>query len=150
MKTLYCLLFNSLFLCICNCGDTFAQTTVKNNVDTSKTKTAALQKSAVMNELNKKPMTCKLTSPELQKRKVTVIAEIKKLIKEKQGLPNGYAYRFDGTDKNIDLLTDFIKTERQCCDFFNFTIDINNNKTTWLKITGAKGVKGFITSELEL
>lgn len=100
--------------------------------------------------MKKKPMTCKLTTPELQKRKATVIAAIKKLIKKKTELANGYAYRFEGTDHNIDLLTDFIKTERQCCDFFNFSIDIKNDETAWLKITGAQGVKGFITSELNL
>lgn len=100
--------------------------------------------------MDKKQMTCKLTSPELQKRKATVIASIKKMIKEKKELVNGYVYRFLGSDNTVDLLTDFIKTERQCCDFFNFSIDIYNNDTAWLKITGAKGVKGFITSELEL
>ena len=150
MKTFYCLLFSCLFLSACNCSDTPAQTNVKNNGDTAKTKTSTLQKSAVMNDLKEKPMTCKLTSPELQKRKATVIAEIKKLIREKKELPNGYAYRFDGTDKNVNLLTDFIKTERQCCDFFIFSIDVNNDQAAWLKITGAKGVKDFIASELEL
>jgi len=150
MKTLYCLLFNCLLLCACNCSDKPAQAAVKNNGDTAKTKTNVLQKSAAMNDLKRKPMTCKLTSPELQQRKATVIAEIKKQIREKKELPTGYAYRFDGTDKNVDLLTDFIKTERQCCDFFNFSIDVNNDKTVWLKISGTKGVKGFITSELEL
>jgi hypothetical protein len=72
------------------------------------------------------------------------------LIDEKTELANGYAYRLEGSDKNIDLLTGFIKTERQCCDFFNFSIEVNNDHTAWLKITGAEGVKGFITSELEL
>lgn len=150
MKTLYCLLFNSLFLCACNCGEISAQATSKDNADTTKTKTAALQKSGTMNELNEKPMTCKLTTLELQKRKATVIEEMKKLIKEKRELAAGYAYRFDGTDKNIDLLTDFIKTERQCCDFFNFSVDVNNDHAAWLRITGGKGIKGFIASELEL
>lgn len=123
-----------LLCCLFACCGSFAQTAPK--------KTPAV--------MDKKPMTCKLTSPELQKRKATVIAAIRKLIKEKKELTNGYAYRFVGTDHNVDLLTDFIKTERQCCDFFNFSIDVNNDETTWLKITGTKGVKGFITSELEL
>ncbi|MEZ2338550.1 hypothetical protein AB6735_23080 [Mucilaginibacter sp. RCC_168] len=39
-----------------------------------------------------------------------------------------------GTDHNVDLLADFIKTERQCCDFFNFSIDVNNDETARLKI----------------
>ncbi|HVX00137.1 MAG TPA: hypothetical protein VHA52_06870 [Candidatus Babeliaceae bacterium] len=96
------------------------------------------------------PMVCKLTSPELQKRKATVIASIKKLVIEKKELPNGYSYKLDGSDNNINLLTDFIKTERQCCNFFNFSINVNNDQFAWLKITGNKGVKNFIASELEL
>lgn len=148
MKISYCLLLNCLFLSACNCGNTRAQTVVKSNHDT--TKNANPQRSVTMNNLSEKAMTCKLTTPELQKRKATVIAEIKELILEKKELSNGFAYRFDGTDEHIDLLTDFIKTERQCCDFFNFSVDVNNDKTAWLRITGAKGVKGFITSELEL
>lgn len=95
-------------------------------------------------------MSCKLTTPELQQRKATLIADIKGLIREKAELPNGYSYQFDGSDETIDLLAGFIKTERQCCDFFNFSIDVNNDRTAWLKITGNEGVKGFITSELEL
>lgn len=121
-------------ICLCVSYASYAQTTQKKMPDT----------------MVKKPMTCKLTSTELQKRKTTVIIAIKKLIKEKKELINGYAYRFEGTDHNVDLLTDFIKTERQCCDFFNFSIDVKNDESAWLKITGAKGVKGFITSELEL
>ena len=111
---------------------------------TAKTKVNALDNS------EKKPTVCKLSSPELQKRKATVIASIKKLIKEKKELSNGYSYRFEGSDNNINLLTDFIKTERQCCNFFNFSIDVNNDQSAWLKITGNKGVKDFIASELQL
>jgi hypothetical protein len=103
-----------------------------------------------MSNLNKTGMTCKLTSPELQQRKANVIATIKGLIDGKTELPDGFSYRFDGSDENIDLLTGFIKTERQCCDFFNFSMDVNNDRSVWLKITGGEGVKDFITSELEL
>ena len=99
---------------------------------------------------HEKPMTCKLTTPELAKRKTTIIANIKKLITEKKELNNGFTYRFDGADKNINLLTDFIKTERQCCDFFNFSLSVNNDQSVWLDITGAKGAKTFIKAELEL
>lgn len=103
-----------------------------------------------MNTPKNPPIVCKLTSPELQKRKATVIASIKKVIIEKKELSAGYSYRFEGSDHNIDLLTDFIKTERQCCNFFNFSIDIKNDQSAWLKITGKKGVKDFIAAELEL
>lgn len=97
-----------------------------------------------------KPMACKLTSPELSKRKKEVISQLKALIREKKELVDGYAYRFDGTDKMLDLLNAFIKSERVCCDFFNFRLLVFNDATIWLEITGAEGVKDFIATELEM
>jgi len=97
-----------------------------------------------------KPMTCKLTSPQLRKRKEDVLSKIKALVLEKKELPNGYAYRFQGTDEILDSLTSFVKSERLCCDFFNFSLQISNQAVVWLEITGAKGVKEFIKTELEM
>ncbi|SFE50638.1 hypothetical protein SAMN03003324_00713 [Pedobacter antarcticus] len=94
-------------------------------------------------------MSCKLTSPELQKRKETVIASLKQQILEKKELQNGYAFKFKGTDEILDELTEFIKTERECCDFFTFAMSIGGDKKeAWLELTGANGVKEFITAEL--
>ena len=96
------------------------------------------------------PLSCKLTSPELRKRKETVIASLKKQVLERKELPNGYAYKFTDTDAVLDELTEFIKTERQCCDFLNFRIDVTNEPATWLEISGPEGAKEFITAELEM
>lgn len=94
-------------------------------------------------------MSCKLTSPELQKRKETVIASLKQQVLEKKELSNGYAFKFKGTDNVLDELTEFIKTERECCDFFTFAISVSGDKSeAWLELTGADGVKDFITTEL--
>lgn len=96
-------------------------------------------------------MSCKLTSPELQKRKETVIAGLKQQILDKRELPNGYAFKFTGADKVLDELTEFIKTERECCDFFTFAMSVSGDKSeAWLELTGADGVKEFIISELGL
>lgn len=100
------------------------------------------------NESN--PMVCSLTTPEMQKRKETVLADLKKAVLEKRELTNGYSYRFNASDEMIDKLTEFIKTERSCCGFFNFSIQVNNDDNAWLEITGEEGVKDFITAELEL
>ena len=94
-------------------------------------------------------MTCKLTSPELRKRKELVLAALKELVIERKELSNGYSYKFDGTDEMLDSITSFIKTERQCCDFFNFKLLVNNSFIL-LEISGAGGAKEFITSELEM
>jgi len=96
-------------------------------------------------------ITCKLTTPELRQRKATVLASLKQQVLEKQELDNGYAYRFSGSDKLLDELTEFIKTERECCDFFIFGLSVSGDKSeAWLELTGPAGTKDFISTELGL
>lgn len=95
-------------------------------------------------------MSCKLTSPELQKRKATIIAALKEAMIDKKELINGYAYKFKGDDAMVDQLADFIKTERECCDFFTFNVSVSGDKSeAWLELKGPEGAKDFIDSELE-
>ena len=69
---------------------------------------------------------------------------------EKVELNNGYRYKFDGSDKMLDLLNSFIKTERLCCDFFTFTLTASDDKNfTLLDLTGPEGVKEFIQHEID-
>lgn len=103
------------------------------------------------NKSTKKEITCKLTSPELRKRKVEVIASLKKKVLTRVELSNGYKYKFSGNDAVLDELVTFVKTERLCCDFFNFNLDIaGDGKEVWLTIIGPNGAKEFIDKELEL
>lgn len=101
-------------------------------------------------EATRKALSCKLTSPEMQLRKATVIASLKKQVIEKKELTNGYSYKFKGMDSVVDELADFVKTERLCCDFFDFELKVaGDSSSAWLTITGAKGAKDFIKTELE-
>ncbi|HEX2787601.1 MAG TPA: hypothetical protein VHP32_06815 [Ignavibacteria bacterium] len=94
---------------------------------------------------------CKLTSAELQKRKETILISLKTKLLEKKELQNGFAFKFAGTDEMLDELTEFIKTERECCGFFNFNLLVSGDKNeTWLELTGTEGAKEFISSELGL
>ncbi len=98
-----------------------------------------------------KELACKLTSLELRQRKSTVIASLKVKALERVETKNGFKYRFNGDDDTIDQLTEFIKTERQCCPFFIFNLSISDEKgMLWLEVTGAQNVKDFIRSEMEL
>jgi hypothetical protein len=98
-----------------------------------------------------KPLSCNLTTPELQLRKSTVILALKSQVIERKELQNGYCYKFIGSDEVLDELTSFIKTERMCCDFFNFSVTVTGDgSATWLEITGPGGVKGFIETEIQL
>lgn len=95
-------------------------------------------------------LSCTLTSAELQKRRETVIAALQKAVVEKKELENGYSFRFTGSDAMIDQLTEFMKTERTCCNFFSFSLHVSDTTTAWLDITGPQGAKDFIQSELGL
>lgn len=107
-------------------------------------------KSVVMPDTMKmRELSCKLTSPELRKRKEEVIAVLKSKMQETQELANGYKYKFDATDEMLDQLTAFLKSERACCDFFDFNLALTD-KIVWLSITGPDGVKDFIKTELEM
>lgn len=95
-------------------------------------------------------LTCKLTTPELQQRKNTVIAELKDYVLEKIETENGFKYKFEGSDKMLDLLSSFIKTERLCCDFFVFTLTASGDaKFTMLELSGPEGTKDFIKNEID-
>jgi hypothetical protein len=100
---------------------------------------------------NSTNLSCKLTSAEMQQRKTTVLESLRKQILEKKELENGYAFKFNGSDKMFDELTEFIKTERECCGFFTFNLSIGGDKNEiWLQITGAEQAKEFIKTEMEL
>jgi hypothetical protein len=96
-----------------------------------------------------KSVSCKLTAPELQKRKATIIADLKAVVLERKELENGFSYKFDGTDEILDKLNDFIKTERMCCDFFTFQVTVED-QTARLNITGPNGAKEFLRGEVDL
>lgn len=100
-------------------------------------------------ETTTKSITCKLTTPELQKRKATVIADLKGLVLERKELENGFSYRFEGKDEILDKLNEFIKTERMCCDFFTFQVTVEE-QTAVLAITGPNGAKEFLKQEVDL
>lgn len=120
------------------------------NIDHANKKDTFLIKNTSMESPAKpKALACKLTSPELQKRKAEVLASLKRKILKKEELLGGYKYTFDGSDANLDELTTFIKTERACCDFFDFTLVVSD-RLILLSITGPKGAKEFISDEMDL
>ena len=99
---------------------------------------------------NNNKLACKLTTPALQQRKKTVIANLKTLVSEKIETRSGFKYKFDGSDSTLDLLNDFIKTERMCCDFFVFTLTASNEEqAVWMELSGPDGTKAFIEHEIE-
>jgi hypothetical protein len=109
------------------------------------------QKKKDMNTSETKQITCKLTTPELQERKRTIIASLKSRVLERTEVENGLRFKFKGDDETLELLTSFVKTERLCCDFFTFSITVGGVESDlWLELSGPEGAKEFIKEEIGL
>ena len=66
-------------------------------------------------------------------------------------MESGFAYRFPRSDEMIAEIADFIKTERECCDFFRYALFVDGKEPSlWLELTGPPGTKEFIITELGL
>ena len=100
-------------------------------------------------ETNTKKIACRLTTPELQKRKATVISELKALVLHREELETGFEYNFEGNDEILDRINVFIKTERMCCDFLTFQLTVDE-RTAILNITGPTGTKEFLKDQIGL
>lgn len=117
----------------------------------AKPQTGSIKQDSVIATNKDGNISCKLTTPELQKRKETVLASLKSKIIEKKEVPNGYSFKFAGTDAVIDELTEFVKSERACCSFFIFTLSFSGDGSeAWLTLTGPEGAKEMISDELGL
>lgn len=94
-------------------------------------------------------LTCKLTTPELQKRRETVIRNIKELALRQQEMREGLRLTFAASDEVVDTVLVFIKTERLCCDFLDFQLSVHKSEAV-LEITGPSGTGEFLKHELGL
>ncbi|MGE0568976.1 MAG: hypothetical protein AB7O73_13630 [Bacteroidia bacterium] len=145
------IIFSFATFILLSCKNNSDQVADHNTVVTMDNKTKSSCSEDCKAKSKNTELSCKLTSPELLERKATVIASLRKQMIEKKELKNGYAFKFNGSDSMIDELTEFVKTERQCCDFFTFNLSISGDKSeAWLELTGIDGAKDFILTELGL
>lgn len=95
-----------------------------------------------------KKLSCKLTNQDLIERKSSIISHLKKNVLKKKEFPDGYQYLFKYQTDQITQITDFIKLELLCCDFFIFELCIQKD-IILLEISGPEGIKDFINHEIE-
>jgi hypothetical protein len=101
----------------------------------------------VIMKSEEKTLSCKLTTPELQKRRATVIRELKDLVTKRSEITDGLKFSFPGNDDVLDKLLQFIKSERLCCDFLSFRLSVQD-ATAALEITGPEGTREFLEHEV--
>jgi hypothetical protein len=68
---------------------------------------------------------------------------------ERRELDNGYAFRLGSQKISLTEIADWITFERRCCPFFKLQLEAEpNDGPIWLRMTGARGIKQFIRSEI--
>lgn len=95
------------------------------------------------------PIACRLTEPELQARRSSVLHKIKVAVLEVKELDTGYAYRFPTDVKWIAELANLITSEHLCCPFLRFSLNVEpGDGPIWLELSGPDGTKDFLNSLL--
>jgi len=99
---------------------------------------------------DKNLMVCKLTGPELQKRKQGLQTDIFGKIKNLRELVDGYAFEFAS---NADLeitIADYLLAERKCCPFLKFSYIIHPfDQGMELHVAGSPEIKSTLSAMLQ-
>jgi hypothetical protein len=92
-------------------------------------------------------LTCNLDGiPAPERARYTELFEsLRRAIRDKRELPNGYALLLDPAQFSMDQALEWTKLEEECCPFLEMQVrwDIENGPV-WLDLKGPEGVKDFI------
>jgi hypothetical protein len=90
----------------------------------------------------------KALSPAERERLHQVIEKLKGARIETKELPDGYAFRLQTELISIGELAEYVSSERKCCPFFDFEIELQRDGgPLWLRLRGKEGVKEFMRHE---
>jgi hypothetical protein len=92
---------------------------------------------------------CALNPKDFQERRLNIIKILGDLNPKVEEQRNGYKFTFSVGDNVFKTLVEFIEYERKCCPFLEFCLQLNL-ETVSLRISGKKGVKSFLSEELQI
>src|SRR5687768_11046857 len=96
------------------------------------------------------PLACVTDAIPAEKRAAhfALIAELlTRDLRERREIDGGYEFRFDA-DAFVPV-TRFVATERLCCPFLDFAVEVTPGKgPLWLRLTGPVGTREFLDEEL--
>ncbi|MBN4081066.1 hypothetical protein JYT44_01745 [Caldithrix abyssi] len=104
-------------------------------------------KSLQISGSQKNLMVCKLTGPELQRRKQELQTEIFRELKNIRELEDGYAFEFENKDGLELSVADYLLAERKCCPFFKINYIMHPyDEGLEFHLTGSPEVKTSLLS----
>jgi hypothetical protein len=78
-----------------------------------------------------------------------LVTKLKQSVVEVRELADGLSFRVSSQKITLAALSRWVELERHCCAFFRFGIDLEPHQgATWLRLTGAPGVKAFLKTEM--
>src|SRR5439155_17494210 len=90
-------------------------------------------------EAEELPIACNLPEAEMSARGEEVTEDIFSRCEQMAELPDGYAFRFPGSDEWATKLLYFVLEERKCCPFFVFEIRFDPQEgPIWLHLRGGE------------
>src|SRR5580704_10713487 len=98
-------------------------------------------------------LTCNINGilPQERTRYERLVEAVRRAVKERLELPDGYAFQLDTIQISTGQLVEWVELERQCCPFFGFEVRWEGkNGPVWLRLTGPEGIKEFILDEFRL
>jgi hypothetical protein len=87
-------------------------------------------------------------TPEERDRRQIVLAAVARTITGQTELVNGFELSFDAVSLDFAALGEWIALERRCCPFLHFRLDIEPAGKSTLALTGGRGVKEFLRTEI--
>jgi hypothetical protein len=91
------------------------------------------------------PVACCLSDEELRRREATLIAQFKMILTGHDELHDGYAFRVPGDSKSLEVVSQLISAERECCPFLTFELTAEPKLgPLTLSVTGPLGTKDFL------
>ena len=105
---------------------------------------------ADIDPMNDLPIACELTTAELQQRRETVLAGMRRSITRVAAVEKGFAYYFSQDGDRLKELANLIDLERRCCPFLSFTLTVEaGGGELILEITGPEGTREFLKDLFE-
>jgi len=102
-----------------------------------------------MNERNKQPIACSLTTAQLGSRQVILFSRFRSAAFEVEELQEGFAFRFPGDGKWMILIAELMVAERECCPFLTFDLTAQADNGPFLvRVTGPTGTKELLRGAL--
>lgn len=79
-----------------------------------------------------------------------LVGKLRRSIRDRRELPDGYAFRLDEQSITLADVTEWIRMERLCCPFLVFQIEVSgSNQNVQLTLRGPTGTKAIIESAFQ-